>query len=277
MSKQWEYTSIRSFLMPVFFAIIIMGIIQGITEFLPVSSSGHLVLLSKIFGVKESLFVSIILHVATLLSIIVVLRKKVFYYFCHPFSQGSKKIILATIPTCLIVLLIMPLIKSSFDGVFLPYCFMITAVLLVFTDLFFFKKENQVFYDNKNPDFLGISYKQAFFMGIAQGFAVFPGISRSGSTICAGMLAGGDRTSVAEFSFLMSIPVIILSLFKEVFDVIKNKEVLNINIIAIIIAFIFAFIIGVYAIKFMIYLTKKASFLWFGIYLTFIAILTLFI
>ena len=264
--------------MPVFFAIIILGIVQGITEFLPVSSSGHLVLLSNIFGIQESLFVSIILHVATLLSIIVVLRKKVFYYFRHPFSQGSKKIILATIPTCLIVLLIMPLINQSFSGVFLPYCFMITAVLLAFTDLFFAKKEQRKVLNNlSDPDFPGINYKQAVFMGIMQGFAVFPGISRSGSTICGGMLAGGDKSSVAEFSFLMSIPVIILSLFKEIFDIVKGGEILNINILSLIIAFIFAFIIGVFAIKFMIRLTQKANFLWFSIYLFVIAMLTLFL
>lgn len=265
--------------MPLFFAILILGVVQGLTEFLPVSSSGHLVLLGNIFGIQESLFVSIILHVATLLSIIVVLRKKIFYYFRHPFSNGSKKIIVATIPTCIIVLLLLPIINQSFEGVFLPYCFMLTAVILAFTDVFFTKTKTQNVADfsKDDPNFLGITYKQAIFMGIAQGFAVFPGISRSGSTICGGMLAGGDKNSVAEFSFLMSIPIILLSLAKEIYDIFKDKKALNINIPAIIIAFFLAFIIGVFAIKFMIKLTKKASFLWFSVYLLFIGILTLFV
>lgn len=262
--------------MPIFFAVIILGIVQGLTEFLPVSSSGHLVLLGKLFGVEESLFVSIILHVATLLSIVVVLRKKVFYYFRHPLSVGSQKIVFATLPTCIIVLLIMPLINKSFEGEFLPYCFIITATLLAITGLFFSKKSvYSNFYNENDPNFPGITYKQAILMGVFQGVAVLPGISRSGSTICGGMLAGGDKSSVAEFSFLMSIPVIILSLFKEIFDIVRAGEQIKVNILSLIIAFVFAFIIGIFAIKFMISLTKKASFLWFSAYLIFLAILTL--
>ena len=263
--------------MPLFFVIIILGIIQGLTEFLPVSSSGHLVLLSKIFGVPESLFLSIILHVATLLSIIVVLRKQVFYYIRHPFSVGAKKIITATIPTCIIVLILLPLINQSFEGEFLPFCFMITAVLLAFTSLFLNHKKSSYKPFKNTEDFPGISYKQAFFMGITQGLAVFPGISRSGSTICSGMLVGGDKNSVAEFSFLMSIPIIILSMLKEIYELITSGKIINLNVSALIIAFLFAFIIGVISIKFMIKLTKKVNFLWFSAYLIIIAFLTLFL
>ena len=261
--------------MPIFFAIIILGIVQGLTEFLPVSSSGHLVLLSKILGIEESLFVSIILHVATLLSIVVVLRKRIFYYLKHPFCPGVRKLIVATIPTCLIVLVLLPLINSSFEGDFLPFCFMITAVLLAVTSMFFANRKPKKVLEGNEEDFLGITYKQAFFMGIAQGIAVFPGISRSGSTICAGMLSGGDKNSVAEFSFLMSIPIILLSLLKEVYELIVHGGGININIFGLIIAFVLAFIIGVIAIKFMIKLTQKVNFLWFSLYLVGIAIFTL--
>lgn len=264
--------------MPMFFVIILMGLVQGLTEFLPVSSSGHLVLLSNLFGVQESLFVSIILHVATLFSILVVLRKRVFYYVKHPLSQGVKKLVVATIPTCIVVLLILPILNKSFDGVFLPYCFMITAVILAVTDIFFSKdKSNVVKEFNDDKDFSGINFKQAFFMGVAQGFAVFPGISRSGSTICAGVMSGSDKESVAEFSFLMSIPIILLSLVKEIYEICTLQFEINISIPSLIIAFLVAFIIGVFAIKFMISLTKKASFLWFSIYLVALSIFTLFI
>jgi len=258
-----------------FFALIILGIVQGVAEFLPISSSGHLVLLSDIFGIKESLFVSIILHVATLLSIIVVYRKDVLYYLRHPFSDGVKKIIIATIPTGIIALILLPLIEKSFSGNFLPICFLITAVLLVFTELFFNGRQVG---DNKiTPDFEGINYKQALIIGIAQGLAVFPGVSRSGSTICVGLMAGGNKNEVANFSFIMSIPIIILSLIKEIYDIAINKDVININIYGLILGGLFAFIIGIFAIKLMKKLTQKIHFLWFGIYLVLIAILTFFI
>ena len=263
--------------MPLFFAIVLMGIVQGLTEFLPVSSSGHLVLISRIFGVEESLFLSIILHVATLFSVIFVFRKKILYYLKRPFSKGTLKLLVATIPTCVIVVLILPILNQSFEGAFLPFCFMITAFVLGLTDLFFSKKTQNEFRLPNSPDFEGITYRQAIFMGIAQGFAVFPGISRSGSTICAGMLSGGEKESVAEFSFLMSVPIILLSLVKEVYDISKEGKIININIPAIIISFLVALIIGVFAIKFMIKLTKKANFLWFSIYLSFLTIVTLFV
>ena len=258
--------------MPAIFSIIILGIIQGLTEFLPVSSSGHLVLFSNLFGVSESLFVSVILHMATLLSVVVVLRKQIIYYLKHPLCDGVKKLVVASVPTCLIVLVLLPVIEKSFGGAFLPFCFMTSAFLLAFTDLFFARRKSKSMYaEIKDENFSGISYLQAFYMGIAQGFAVFPGISRSGSTICAGMLSGGDKSSVAEFSFLMSLPIIFLSLFKEIYDLSTTDAKLQIDIVPLILAFIFAFIIGMLAIKFMIRLTKKVNFLWFSLYLIVIA------
>ena len=114
------------------FFVIILAIVQGLTEFLPVSSSGHLVLLNKFFGIQNDfLLLSVILHVATLFSVLVVLRKEVLHIFKNPFGDLSKKIICATIPTVLLVVLFKGFVDSSFDGAFLPFCFMLTAVLLV--------------------------------------------------------------------------------------------------------------------------------------------------
>ncbi len=250
-------------------ALFLLGLIQGLTEFLPVSSSGHLVLFSKIFGVEESLFISILLHVATLLSICVVFYKEIWQMIKHPFSKETISLAIATIPTCVIVLILMPLVKMSFAGSTLPLCFAVSAVLLVLSE---------IFSKRKAPYSTQFNYKTAFFMGVAQGFAVFPGISRSGSTISAGVVCGKDKKQVAGFSFLMSIPIIILSLFMEIFDIATGETVLSgIPVLPAILSFLTAFVVGVFAIKVMIKLTVKSSLKWFSVYLVIIAISSLFV
>lgn len=250
--------------MSIFLVLFFMGLVQGLTEFLPVSSSGHLVLLANIFNVEESLFISILLHVATLLSICVVFCKDIFALLRHPFSKNTLMLVVATIPTCLIALVLMPFIKSSFGGSFLPVAFLITATILVITELF--AKNTKEF-----------SYKTAIIMGIAQGFAVFPGISRSGSTICAGILSGGDKKECAKFSFLMSIPIILLSLIMEIYEGISGGLNISYPISAIIISFIVAFLSGIFAIKFMMKLTEKGKLWWFSCYLLLLSLVTFFI
>lgn len=250
--------------MSIFLVLFFMGLVQGLTEFLPVSSSGHLVLLSNIFNVEESLFISILLHVATLLSICVVFYKDIFALLRHPFSKNTLMLVVATIPTCLIALVLMPFIKSSFGGGFLPVSFLITAAILVITELF--AKNTKEF-----------SYKTAIIMGIAQGFAVFPGISRSGATISAGLLSKGDKKECAKFSFLMSIPIILLSLIMEIYEGISGGINISYPISAIIISFIVAFLSGIFAIKFMMRLTEKGKLWWFSCYLLLLSLVTFFI
>ena len=251
--------------MSIFLVLFFMGLVQGLTEFLPVSSSGHLVLISNLFGVEESLFLSIILHVATLFSIIVVFWRDIIDLIKHPLSNKTIALVVATIPTCIIVLLIMPLVKSSFGGYFLPFSFFITAVLLVVTELIAKKKTTHEF-----------TYKTAVIMGIAQGFAVFPGISRSGTTICAGILAGGEKKDCAKFSFLMSIPIVFLSLLMEIYEALTGGIHLTYPISAIILSFIVAFLSGIFAIKFMVRLTEKGKLWWFSCYLLVLALATFF-
>lgn len=251
--------------MNIFLALFLLGLLQGLTEFLPVSSSGHLVLFSKIFGIEESLFLSIFLHVATLLSIIVVFHKDIWQIIRHPFSKYTINLFIATIPTCIIALILMPVVKLAFVGSALPVCFAISAVLLLLTDIL--KK--------KKPE-TDIDASSAFLIGIAQGFAIFPGISRSGSTISAGLLAGKRKGEVAKFSFLMSIPIIFLSLILEIYDCIMGKVVFNLNIGGLILSFITAFLVGIFAIKATIKLTEKANLKYFSFYLAFISIFSLF-
>lgn len=242
--------------------LVVLGIVQGLTEFLPVSSSGHLVLLGNIFGISNSLFVSIILHSATLLSILIVLRKEVFYLVKRPFSDEMYRLVVATIPTCLIALVLMPLVSDAFGGAFLGGLFLVTALILASTK----------FVKSPGKD---LSYKHAVIMGIAQGLAVFPGLSRSGLTIGAGLWSGAKKEQVAKFSFLMSIPIIILSLILEIIKLCVFKETISVNVFGLVLAFITAFLVGIVAIKSMLKITQK-SFKLFSIYLIIIAILTLF-
>lgn len=250
--------------MEYFLALFFLGLVQGLTEFLPVSSSGHLVLLSKLFGIEESLFLSILLHVATLFSIIVVFHKDVWHMIRHPFSKKTMQIVIATIPTCLIVLVLMPIVKQSFAGGLLPICFFASAVLLFVSE--------KLSKTNKQGE---LDYKSALIMGIAQGFAVFPGLSRSGTTISAGLISGKKKDDVAKFSFLMSIPIVFLSLLMEIYEISTGVVVFQIEILPTIVAFLVAFLVGIFTIKLMIKLTVKSNLKFFSIHLVFISILSL--
>lgn len=249
-----------------FLALFLLGLIQGLTEFLPVSSSGHLVLFSKILGIEESLFLSILLHVATLFSIVVVFHKDIFNMFRHPFSKETMQVVFATIPTCLVVLILMPIIKKSFSGGLLPICFLISAVLLFVAEML-----------SKRKQILKLDYKSAIIMGMAQGLAVFPGISRSGATISAGLLAGRNKQEVAKFSFLMSIPIIFLSLLMEIYEICVGGLVVSVDIMPTICAFFTAFVVGIFAIKVMIKLTVNSNLKWFSFYLVVMSVVSFFI
>ena len=247
-------------------ALFFLGLVQGLTEFLPVSSSGHLVLFSQIFGIEEELFVSIILHCATLLSILIVFWRDVWQMIRHPFSKQTMLLVVATIPTCIICLVLMPMVKLSFSGVLLPVCFLVSAILLLLSER-----------STKNKETTEISYKSAFWIGVAQGFAVFPGISRSGTTISAGLFAGNKKEEVAKFSFLMSIPIIILSLIMEIVEIAIGGVSIDVSVAGISLAFVTAFLVGIVAIKTMLKITKSAKLRYFSYYLILISIISLFV
>ena len=249
-----------------FLFLAFLGLLQGLCEFLPISSSGHLVLFSALFNIQDSLLVSIVLHVATLLAIIVVYFKDIREWIFHPFSEQAMLIYIATIPTCLIVLILMPILNASFSGKYLFVCFLISAIFLFITDFFANKKETK-----------GMGIKNAVIMGIAQGIAVFPGISRSGSTICAGLVSGANKKDCAKFSFLMSVPIVLMSMAMEIFKIIKNGESITIDLPSLAIGFVIAFVVGMLSIKAMIKITEKIQLKWFSIYLVIIAIMCIII
>ena len=301
--------------------VIILALVQGLTEFLPVSSSGHLVLLNKFFGIENDfLLLSVILHVATLFSVVWVLRREVWEVARRPFGEMGRKLIFASVPTVLIVLLFKGFIDKSFDGGLLPFCFMFTAVLIVVSEVLNrnalgqkTKKNKKINVKNcqylsKNSGNLGkddencnikdcndlsnnknvavvcdcekkgkITKKTAIFMGVAQGIATLPGISRSGSTICAGLTLGKSRKEVAHFSFLMSIPIILASLVFEVYEYVSSGQALTLSWIELAVGFVVALITGIFAVKFMLRVIEKHSLIPFAVYLAVISVASFFV
>ncbi len=250
---------------------LILGLVQGIAEFLPISSSGHLILISKLFGVENNvLLISVLLHLATLFVIIFTFRKYIWELIKHPFSKESVKFYIATIPTVLIVIFFKIILNNYFENSkLLPFGFLITGTLLLFTYLIS-EKKNEYQKDQ-------IKKKSAFIMGIAQGFAVLPGISRSGSTICAGLLSGEKREETARFSFVMSIPIILASLIYELIT--ENISIIaTSNMLApILVSLVTAFMVGLLSVKIMLKIIKNAKYYWFSIYLFAISIVSFFV
>ncbi len=243
---------------------IILGIIQGLTEFLPVSSSGHLELGKAILGdnsiPEESLLFTVVLHFATALSTIVVFRKDVIDIFKGLFqfkwneeTQFSLKIIISMIPAALIGLLFEEQLESFFGGDirFVGLMLLITAVLLFLADR------------AKDTD-KGVSYWKSLIIGISQAIAVLPGISRSGATISTSVLLGVDKTKAARFSFLMVVPLIFGKMAKDIFSGQLSFE--SEQTLAMGAGFIAAFLAGLVACTWMIQLVRKSKLTYFAIY-----------
>ena len=241
---------------------IVLGSVQGLTEFLPVSSSGHLLLFEKIFHIDDNLFLTLFLHLGTLFAVLVVYRKTLWQIIKRPFCDIAKKLYIASLITICLVCVFKSLIEGSFTGNFYILGFCISGFLLILT---------QILYSSRKQSSKCLTYKNACLMGFAQGLACVPGISRSGSTICAGLLSGCEKNSVADFSFLMSIPIIVASMMYEV--IFNNVGAYSFDILALIVGFIVSFVFGLIAIKFMIKFIKKVSLTYFGIYLFMLSII----
>lgn len=236
---------------------LILGLVQGLTEFFPVSSSGHLVLCERILGISNtSLAFELITHLATLLAVIIVMRKQLWEIIRHPFCDKTLKIILATIPTVIIVMIFEGVFRTAFDGRYLIYSFLTTAILLTVTA---FIKPVKI----KND----IGYVDALIIGIAQGFAAMPGISRSGATICTSVLLKNDRKKSADFSFLISIPIIIGS---ALIEFLGYKTMGAIGFLPLIVGFVAAFAAGMLSIKLL--LKALNSLQGFAVYLFFLSV-----
>ncbi len=241
----------------------ILGLVQGLTEFLPVSSSGHLVLFQRWMGLDgDVLFFDLLLHVATLLAVLIVMRRQIVAIIKRPFSREACMIYVACVPTFILALIFKSLAEKSFSGSFLPLCFLITAVLLVVSEQIAKRKTPRPF-----------NFKHALLMGTAQGLALFPGISRSGSTMCAGLIGGASKEDVASFSFLLSIPIILASFVLELPDVILGGGMLSFW--PAFVGFMTAFVSGVASVKLMLSAVKKSKLWCFSVYLVIACLLAI--
>ena len=248
---------------------IILGAVQGFTEFLPVSSSGHLILLQNWFGIEENvIFYSIMLHVGTLIPVVIVLWKQILELFKKPFNKFGY-LVVATIPAGIIGIIfskVFDLDALFTDNVWLlSITFLITAAAMLYSELRA-KKVEMI-----NP----INLKTAFIMGCGQAVGVLPGVSRSGSTVTAGGIAKVDKTENANFTFLMSIPIILAVVFLESIDCIQSGSIGSVAVPPLILGVLTAAVTGYIAISFMLKLIKKANYKWFSLYLVLISIANL--
>lgn len=239
---------------------IFIGFVQGITEFLPISSSGHIVLFGSLFNLDNLILISIVAHVGTLFAVIFCYRKTLFPLIRKPFNKTNLNLIIATIPSIIIVLLFNKFIEDSFSTSSLVWGFLISAILLLVADL-------------KKNGFSPINKKSSLYMGISQGLAILPGISRSGSTLVCGLIAGVEKKQALDFSFLMSIPIIIASAIYESFKLFSSQ--ITISWIGIFIVMVSSFIFGIISIKIMLKVVKNNKLYFFSIYLIILSLIVL--
>ena len=254
---------------------IVLGIVQGLTEFLPVSSSGHLVLLQNIFGTADLanaaeagntwlLFFDTMVHLGTLIAVVIVMRKQIIDLFKRPFNKLAL-LVVATIPAVLIALLLEDLVEGAFAGTYLGYGFLFTALALTLSEVLFSRARRKR---------RSVELSSAAVMGLMQAVAIFPGVSRSGSTIAGGLACGLDRKKAASFSFLMSIPVILGSVLLQGYKVIKSTTV-SVQWLPTIIGTICAAVSGYFAVRFMLALIKKKRLYGFAAYVLILGIFVL--
>ena len=257
------------------FEALILGLLQGLTEYLPVSSSGHLAIGSALFGIEgeETLAFTIVVHVATVFSTLVILWKEIDWIFKGLFkfqmndeTRYDINIIISMIPIGIVGVFFKDEVEAIFGSGLLVVgcCLLLTAVLLTFS--YYYKPRQKA----------EISKKDAFIIGLAQACAVLPGLSRSGSTIATGLLLGDDKAKLAQFSFLMVIPPILGEALLDGMKLMKGEAIAgDIPALSLIIGFVAAFVSGCLACKWMINIVKKGKLVYFGIYCAIAGALTL--
>lgn len=253
---------------------IVLGAVQGLTEFLPVSSSGHLQLAKELLGVEleENLTFDVVLHAATVLSTIVVLWHEIAGLFRGLFTRGMNdeksyivKLIISMIPIGIVGFLfkdeIDAILASNYVMVVVGAMLLLTALLLAFA---YYAKPRQ-----KDA----ISYRDAFVIGVAQAVAAMPGLSRSGSTIATGLLLGNRKEVVATFSFLMVLAPIIGETLLNVLD--GGLVISGVSTAALVAGFVSAFVVGCLACRFMIDIVKRGKLIWFAVYCAVVGVIAI--
>lgn len=248
------------------FEALVLGLLQGLTEYLPVSSSGHLAIGSALFGIEgeENLAFTVVVHVATVFSTLVILWKEIDWIFkgLFKFRMNDEtryviNIVISMIPIGIVGVFFKEQVEAIFGSGLLVVgcCLLLTAALLTFS--YYYKPRQKA----------EISKKDAFIIGLAQACAVLPGLSRSGSTIATGLLLGDDKAKLAQFSFLMVIPPILGEALLDGMKLMKGEAIAgDIPTLSLVIGFVAAFVSGCLACKWMINIVKKGKLVYFGIY-----------
>ena len=257
------------------FEALILGLIQGLTEYLPVSSSGHLAIGSALFGIEEeeNLAFTIVVHVATVFSTLVILWKEIDWIFKGLFKWQMNEetryvinILVSMIPIGIVGVFFKDEVEAIFGSglVVVGCCLLLTALLLSFS----------YYYEPKQKE--NISMKDAFIIGLAQACAVLPGLSRSGSTIATGLLLGDNKAKLAQFSFLMVMPPILGEALLDGMKMMKGEAVAgDIPALSLVVGFLAAFVSGCLACKWMINIVKKGKLIYFAIYCAIAGVITL--
>ena len=257
---------------------LILGVVQGLTEFLPVSSSGHLEIGHVLLGTsgEENLTFAIIVHAATVLSTLVVLWREVAQLFRGTFTtlqwNAEKdyvaKILVSMIPVFIVGVFFKDTVESFFgDGLLLVgICLLVTAALLALSE-WLQKKRQEAGHE--------VGYKDAIIIGIAQACAVLPGLSRSGSTIATGLLCGVKKESVAQFSFLMVLIPILGEAFLDLMKLLRGEIVSDLGLLPALVGFVAAFITGCFACRFMIEIVRRQRLVWFAIYCAIVGLIAI--
>lgn len=245
---------------------LVLGLIQGLTEYLPVSSSGHLAIGAALFGIEgeENLAFTIVVHVATVFSTLVILWKEIEWIFRDLFkfrmNAGTRyaiNIVISMIPVGIIGVFFKDTVEDIFGaGLLIVGCMLLlTAALLTFS---YYAKPRQK---------TSISLKDAFIIGLAQACAVMPGLSRSGTTIATGLLLGNNKAQMAQFSFLMVIPPILGEALLDTIKAVQGEAIAgDIPMSSLLVGFLAAFLSGCLACKWMINIVKKGKLIYFAIY-----------
>lgn len=265
------------------FEAILLGLIQGLTEFLPVSSSGHLEIGKVLLGVEttDDLLFTTMVHAATVLSTIVVFRKQIWDllrgFFCGlkglKVENGSLvcndqtdyllKMVVSMVPVFVVGVFFKDSVESLFGSItVVGVALVMTALLLFFSDYASRPGRKSIFPENTYRN--GISYWQALAVGVGQAFAVMPGLSRSGTTISTGLICGVKREVMAQFSFLMVLVPILGETFLDVVG--GDFAASSVGALSLVLGFVSAFLSGLFACKVMIALVKKARLSWFALY-----------
>lgn len=255
---------------------LILGIVQGLAEYLPISSSGHLEICREILGLRltgsDALEFDVALHVATVLSTIVVLWKE-FVPLCTSFFTFRRdsdfyyvcKILVSCIPVAVVGLCFKDFVESFFGGglTVVGICLLVTACLLAFAYYFRNPAREKLTHEHGHD----ITWRDAFIIGCAQAVAVLPGLSRSGTTIATGLLLGDKRSQMAQFSFFMVIIPILGEALLGVKDIIGGEDLgPSVGAVPLCVGFIASFIVGCLACKWMIEIVKKGKLIWFSLY-----------